>query len=827
MRILIPVGLLVSIVFASGPATAQVIVQSTFDTGLENWFTFLSNPPFESSNIDWVDGAGSPGGAARTVAPSDDRTTFFANQLQFPAEMRVTPSPGLALSFDLSTIRSSGDVFFRSSEDIVLIQTGGALGTRLVLGGGLFGGFFIVPPAAHPAYSHYEVNFTTAQGWEYVENGVRTPATQAQIDTVLANVATLVIRGEFWSGPTADTTFIDNVVLSVQPITVNHLNMFRDLRGVNDVGVATGDLLQYGADIVVGGSAGFSLGAVYPPDGFTDPPSICAPLAVNPDICVNAMLFSPLRIDSPWQLTFTNGTDQHSVPGPTLTDNDGAILNPVPFPVSVTVSEGATPTAPVISWVVPEGFVPDGFRVNIYDKGIRLANGQADVIHSVAIPAAATSYTVPAVLNSGQSLVAGGRYAINFQLIETRSHVPFTNSNAQILRRSNSFFSFAVFGGEPPAPAPTISPMTTIAGNGTRGFNGDAVATASQLDSPFSVAANGSGAVCFADRNNHRVRCVTGGNLTTIAGTGEPGYNGDNIAAAAAQLSGPTGVAFDAAGNLYIADAGNHIVRKVSVPLDTGAISTVAGVPQKLGSAVNGGAATSATLFDPRGVAVSASGDLYIADRMNQQIRRVDPATGLISAVAGVAGETGSSGDGGLAIQARLNSPIGVAVDPFQNVYIADEGNNKVRHVFPPSCDGPCENSAPQIRTLAGTGNRCEPDPGSADAPACGDGGAATAARLNAPSGVAVDANGVVYIADLNDHRVRAVFPCGFECADIIATVAGTGVAGFFEPADQAATSARLNSPVGVAVDPAGTRLHIADLVNQRIRQVEFLETSN
>jgi sugar lactone lactonase YvrE len=303
-----------------------------------------------------------------------------------------------------------------------------------------------------------------------------------------------------------------------------------------------------------------------------------------------------------------------------------------------------------------------------------------------------------------------------------------------------------------------------------------------------------------------------------------PGYNGDSIPAATAQLSGPTGVAFDAAGNLFIADAGNHIVRKVSAPLATGAISTVAGVPQKLGPAVNGGAATSATLFDPRGVAVSASGDLYIADRMNQQIRRVDPTTGIISAVAGVAGETGSSGDGGPATAARLNSPIGVAVDQFQSVYIADEGNNKVRQVFSPCEEGPC---APVIRTLAGTGARCEPDPGSEGPPACGDGGAATAARLNAPSGVAVDAAGVVYIADLNDHRVRAVAPCGSDCVDIIATVAGTGVAGFFEPGDQAATSARLNSPVAVAVNPAGTRLHIADLVNQRIRQVEFLGGAN
>ena len=129
------------------------------------------------------------------------------------------------------------------------------------------------------------------------------------------------------------------------------------------------------------------------------------------------------------------------MPGPTLTDNGGAILTPVPFPVSVTMTAGQSAATPTISWVVPEGFTPDGFRVNIFDKGVILSNGAADVIHTVAISATATSYAIPPTLTSGQSLKPTGKYSINFQLIETRGHVPFTNNNAQILRRSSSYFA--------------------------------------------------------------------------------------------------------------------------------------------------------------------------------------------------------------------------------------------------------------------------------------------------------------------------------------------------------------------------------------------------
>lgn len=201
------------LLWASTALAEDVLVQSTFDAGIENWHTFLTGGSFPTSNISWVAGAGHPGGAARTIAPSDSQTSYFSNAEQFPAALRSASRPGLALSFELSTIRSAGDVFFFSADDIAIIQTpGGALGTRLILAN-----FFTAAPPAHPAYAAYAIQFTVSQGWEYFDRGVRTPATQVQIDTVLANAVALVIRGEYWSGTTPDTTFIDNVVLRGTP----------------------------------------------------------------------------------------------------------------------------------------------------------------------------------------------------------------------------------------------------------------------------------------------------------------------------------------------------------------------------------------------------------------------------------------------------------------------------------------------------------------------------------------------------------------------------------------------------------------------------------
>jgi hypothetical protein len=168
-------------------------------------------------------------------------------------------------------------------------------------------------------------------------------------------------------------------------------------------------------------------------------------LAVNANFCANTMVFNSTRLASPWNLTFTNGAETLTVAGPSVTGAN--ILVPHPTDVTITGS-GVTPT---ISWTLPAGYTPDGFRVQIFDRSRLRISGNADIIHNDTLPNTATNYTLPSTLETGGSLQLGGTYAINFQVIETRGDVAFTGSNAQILSRSNSFFAFSPLGpGAPP-----------------------------------------------------------------------------------------------------------------------------------------------------------------------------------------------------------------------------------------------------------------------------------------------------------------------------------------------------------------------------------------
>jgi PKD repeat protein len=275
--------------------------------------------------------------------------------------------------------------------------------------------------------------------------------------------------------------------------------------------------------------------------------------------------------------------------------------------------------------------------------------------------------------------------------------------------------------------------ITTLAGTGTPGFSGDTgQATAAQLLSPRDVAVDGAGNVYIADSLNNRVRKVSpAGVITTLAGTGTPGFSGDTGQATAAQLNLPNGVAVDLAGNVYIADQNNHRVRKVD---PAGVITTFAGTGV-LGFSGDTGQASLAQLNNPRDVAADGAGNVYIADTNNGRVRKVSPA-GVITTFAGT-GVAGFSGDTGQATAAQLNGAFGVAVDSAGNVYIADRSNQRVRKVDP----------AGVITTLAGTGA-----PGFS-----GDTGQASLARLNLPFGVAADAAGTVYIADTGNHRIRKV----------------------------------------------------------------------
>jgi len=219
--------------------------------------------------------------------------------------------------------------------------------------------------------------------------------------------------------------------------------------------------------------------------------------------------------------------------------------------------------------------------------------------------------------------------------------------------------------------------ISTVAGTGAWGYSGDGgAATDAQLYAPRGVAVDSSGNLYIADFDNHRIRKVTSsGIISTMAGTGAFGYSGDGGAATSAQLDSPTGIAVDSSGNLYIADLFNHRIRKVT----SGIISTVAGTGAQ-GYSGDGGAATSAQLNRPYGVAVDSSGNLYIADRDNHRIRKV--TSGIISTVAGT-GVASYSGDGGAATSAQLNYPYGVAVDSSGNLYIADRSNHRIRKITP------------------------------------------------------------------------------------------------------------------------------------------------
>jgi len=330
--------------------------------------------------------------------------------------------------------------------------------------------------------------------------------------------------------------------------------------------------------------------------------------------------------------------------------------------------------------------------------------------------------------------------------------------------------------------------ITTTAGNGTQGYTGDAgPATGAGLDYPIGVAVDASGNLYIADAGNNRVCKVDrAGIITTVAGNGAQGYTGDGGPAVLAKLDYPMNVALDASGNLYIADDGNNRIRRVD---RAGIITTVAGNGTQGYSSE--GFATGAELEQPTGVAVDSAGNLYIADNQNFCIRRVDNR-GIITTVAGN-GTQGYGGDGGPAADAELNYPAGVAVDSAGNFYIADARNNRIRRV----------DAGGIITTVAGNGIQGYG----------GDGGLATSAELNYPAGVAFDASGNLYIADNGNNRIRRV-----DTGGVITTVAGNGIQGYGGDGGPA-TGAELNYPAGVALDASGN-LYIADIKNNRIRKV-------
>jgi hypothetical protein len=338
-------------------------------------------------------------------------------------------------------------------------------------------------------------------------------------------------------------------------------------------------------------------------------------------------------------------------------------------------------------------------------------------------------------------------------------------------------------------------------GSGQCGFSGDGgPAGDAKLCAPTGVSEDMTGTTYWGDTSNNRVRKATSsttGIISTVAGNGTAGYTGDGHSATSAELSSPSGTAVSN-GNLYIADTGNNVIRKVN---SAGIISTVAGNTQcnmnnnGVNPNVNDGKpATQAELCAPTGVTLDTAGNLYIADTGDNRIRKVNTA-GIISTIAGN-GTYGYNGDNIPATSAKLFFPTGVAVDAMNDVFIADTVNSRVRVV----------NAAGIIHTFAGNGSFGFG----------GDGGPATSAKLSGPTGLGIDGSGTVFISDTFNNRLRKVAPV--SGVNVISTYAGKGPSGNTGDGGDA-TMATLSSPTG-AVATDNVHVYFSDTGNNRGRAI-------
>ena len=386
--------------------------------------------------------------------------------------------------------------------------------------------------------------------------------------------------------------------------------------------------------------------------------------------------------------------------------------------------------------------------------------------------------------------------------------------------------------------------ISTIAGGGPNNLS----ATSSSIGFPWATAVDQAGNTYVADSLSHRVFVVSGsGTLTVFAGNSVGSYSGDNGSPTAATLNGPRGIAVDGSGNVYIADANNSAIRVVNttsgsiviagVTVASGTIATIAGngtscLSTQSTTCGDNGTAVGPTLTSPSGVFVDSTGNVFIADTVDNRIRKVS-TSGTITTVAGTgsacSSPTATCGDGGAATSADLFRPTSIFVDSSGDIYIADSGDNRIREVV---------SSLGKISTIVGTGATC-----ASPTTACGDGGAATAAQLNLATvatqssaasyfgAVTLDTSGNIYIADSVDNRIRVANPSASSvtvqgvtiAAGGIATIAGSGNICTHSTAPQcgdggSATSATLTNPSGVQV--SGGNLLIADQTDDAVRVV-------
>ncbi|MBK8598767.1 MAG: hypothetical protein IPN83_25000 [Holophagales bacterium] len=335
----------------------------------------------------------------------------------------------------------------------------------------------------------------------------------------------------------------------------------------------------------------------------------------------------------------------------------------------------------------------------------------------------------------------------------------------------------------------------TVAGGGS---DDGRAATAAGLAYPRSAIYDRAGNLYIADMANQRIRKVdrATGRISTVAGTGAAGFAGDGRHAWGATLAYPAGLAFDRAGNLYIADSENNRIRRVRVA--TGVIETFAGTGE-WGFSGDGGPALQASLAQPLALALDGDGNLLVADSFNDRVRKVDLGSLVITTIAG-SGSQASAGDGGPATLATLRLPVALALDLAGNIFVAEQDGHRVRKI---------DLSTGLITTVAGTG----------EAGFTGDGGPATAARLSRPRGLAFDLSGSLYVADAENFRIRRV-----SAAGVITTYGGTGESGV--GGDGGPAAAALFSPAGLANDFDGSGLAVVDLENNRIRRISY-DTTN
>ncbi len=404
-----------------------------------------------------------------------------------------------------------------------------------------------------------------------------------------------------------------------------------------------------------------------------------------------------------------------------------------------------------------------------------------------------TSLTIsnfsPTMGASGSTVTITGT---NFSAVKSDNSVKFNDTVAEVIAATNTSLSVKVpdgttgkitveIGSESATSVDdfvyntTLPTVSTVAGSGTFGF-ANGTGSAAKFYQPTGVAADGAGNLYVADAENHLIRKInSAGEVTTLAGSTSGFVDGTG---SAAKFNSPRGIAVDVSGNVYVADGLNHSIRKITA---AGQVTTLAGDGT---SGFVDGNGDNAKFYFPKAIAVDATGNLYVADDINHRIRKVTPG----GTVTTFAGSTSGYADG-IGVAASFKSPRGICIDAAGNVYVADTGNHKIRKI---SSNG-------TVTTLAGS------------TLGFGDGDGSNA-RFSSPAGVEVDVSGNVYVADDENERIRKITPSG-----TVTSIAGDFVSGF---TNGIGTAAKFNSPTDVAIDAAGN-IYVADRHNHAVRKLE------